>query len=78
MISRELSQRYDCALLNLDQVIIEAIDSSNRSEQAQRAYQSCREAFEKHVEEQQRQAELDADHPAPVPIGKVEGKRYFF
>ena len=61
MISRELSQRYDCALLNLDQVIIDAIDSSQRSEYAQRAYQMCRDALEKHVEEQ-RQAEADADH----------------
>jgi hypothetical protein len=63
MISRELSQRYDCALLSLDQVIIDAIDSSQRSEYAQRAYFMCRDAFEKHAEEQ-RQAEVDADHAA--------------
>ncbi len=68
MISRELSQTYDCVLLNLDQVIIEAIDSAHRNEYTQRAYQMCREALEKHIEEQ-RQAELDADHAAPVPIG---------
>ena len=61
MISRELSERYSCALLNLDQVIIDAIDSSQRSEYAQRAYQMCRDALEKHQEEQ-RQAEIDADH----------------
>jgi hypothetical protein len=63
MISRELSQRYECALLNLDQVIIDAIDSSQRSDYAQRAYHMCRDALEKHVEEQ-RQAEADADHAA--------------
>ncbi|CAF2590998.1 unnamed protein product [Rotaria sp. Silwood2] len=38
MISRELNQRYECALLSLDQVIIDAIDSLQRSEYAQRAY----------------------------------------
>lgn len=63
MISREISQRYDCALLNLDQVIIDAIDSAQRSEYAQRAYLMCRDALEKHVEEQ-RHAEADADHAA--------------
>ncbi|CAF0941486.1 unnamed protein product [Adineta steineri] len=71
MISRELSQRYDCALLNLDQIIIEAIDSAQRNEFAQRAYQTCREAYDKHVEEQ-RLVEQDADHvAAPVPAGKI-------
>jgi hypothetical protein len=68
MISRELSQRYDCALLNLDQVIIDAIDSSQRSDYAQRAYHMCRDALEKHVEEQ-RQAEVDADHAVPAQLG---------
>lgn len=61
MIARELSERYECALLNLDQVIIDAIDSPQRNEYAQRAYQMCRDAHEKHLEEQ-RQAELEADH----------------
>ena len=70
MISREISQRYDCALLNLDQVIIDAIDSSQRSEFAQRAYNMCREALDKHVEEQ-RQAEADADHAAPTQPGII-------
>jgi len=69
MISRELSQRYDCALLNLDQVIIDAIDSSQRSEYAQRAYHMCRDALEKHIEEQ-RQAEADADH---IPMAAQSG-----
>ena len=63
MIARELSQRYECALLNLDQVIIDAIDSPQRNEYAQRAYQMCRDAYEKHLDEQ-RQAELEADHAA--------------
>jgi hypothetical protein len=61
MISRELSQRYECALINLDQMIIDAIDSPQRNEYAQRAYNMCRDAYEKHCEEQ-RQAEVDADH----------------
>ncbi len=65
IIARELSQRYECALLNLDQVIIDAIDSAQRNEYAQRAYLMCRDAYEKHVEEQ-RQAEADADHTAPA------------
>jgi len=68
MISRELSQLYDCTILNLDQVIIDAIDSSQRSEYAQRAYQTCRDTIEKHNEEQ-KQAELDADHVAPLQTG---------
>jgi hypothetical protein len=69
MIAQELSQRYDCALLNLDQVIIDAIDSSQRSEYAQRAYHMCRDAMEKHVDEQ-RQAEVDADHaPTTAQLG---------
>ncbi|CAF4568536.1 unnamed protein product, partial [Rotaria sp. Silwood2] len=68
MISREISQRYDCALLNLDQVIIDAIDSSQRSEYAQRAYLMCRDALEKHVEEQ-RTTEVDADHAPTTQLG---------
>ena len=71
MISREVSQRYDCALLSLDQVIIDAIDNSQRSDFAQRAYHMCRDAMEKHLEEQ-RQAEADADHAAPTQPGKDE------
>lgn len=70
MISQELSQRYDCALLNLDQVIIDAIDSSQRSDYAQRAYQMCHDALEKHVEEQ-RQVEVDADHAVPTQPGRI-------
>ncbi|CAF4017105.1 unnamed protein product, partial [Rotaria sp. Silwood1] len=70
MISRELSQRYDCALLNLDQVIIDAIDSPQRSEYAQRAYLMCRDAFEKHVEEQ-RTTEIDADHAPTTQLGRI-------
>ncbi len=65
MISRELSQRYDCPLLNLDQVIIDAIDSPQRSDYAQRAYNICRDALERYTEEQ-RQAEADADHAVPA------------
>ena len=68
MISRELSQHYDCALLSLDQVIIDAIDSAQRSEFAQRAYHLCRDAMEKHMDEQ-RQAETDADHAIPAQPG---------
>ncbi|CAF1106189.1 unnamed protein product [Rotaria sordida] len=68
MISREISQRYECALLNLDQVIIDAIDSSQRSEYAQRAYLMCHDAFEKHVEEQ-RTIEADVDHAPTTQLG---------
>jgi hypothetical protein len=69
MIARDLSQRYDCILLNLDQVIIDAIDSAQRNDYAQRAYQMCSDAMEKHVEEQ-RQAEADADHAQPTQPGR--------
>jgi hypothetical protein len=69
MISQELSQRYDCALLNLDQIIIDAIDSPQRNEYAQRAYHMCRDALEKHIEEQ-RQVEVDADHAAAPQLGR--------
>ena len=71
MIARELSERYECALLNLDQVIIDAIDSPQRNEYAQRAYQMCRDAYEKHSEEQ-RQAEIEADH---APTTAQQGTR---
>jgi len=70
MISREISQRYECALLNLDQVIIDAIDSSQRSEYAQRAYLMCHDAFEKHVEEQ-RITEADVDHAPTTQLGII-------
>ncbi|CAF1470235.1 unnamed protein product, partial [Didymodactylos carnosus] len=62
-IAKELSQRYDCALLNLDDIITEAINSPNRSEAATRAYQLCRDAMEKHLEEQ-KLAEIDSEHVA--------------
>lgn len=68
MIARELSQHYDCALLSLDQVIIDAIDSAHRNEFAQRAYHMCRDAMEKHLDEQ-KQAETDADHAMPAQPG---------
>lgn len=68
-ISQELGQHFNCALLSLDQVIIDAIDNPNRSEYAQRAYQMCRDAMEKHVEEQ-RAAELDADHNLTTQLGR--------
>ena len=71
MISRELSQRYSCALLNLDQVIIDAIDSAQRNEYAQRAYNMCRDAMEKYQEEQ-RATETDVDHTAPTQLGKKQ------
>ena len=68
MISRELSHHYDCALLSLDQVIIDAIDTAQRSEFAQRAYHMCRDAMEKHQDEQ-KTAEADADHAMPAQPG---------
>ncbi len=78
MISRELSQRYQCALLNLDQVIIDAIDSAQRNEYAQRAYHMCRDAYEKHIDEQ-RQAEVDADHVATTAqLGIIKYKIVVF
>ncbi|CAF3321831.1 unnamed protein product [Rotaria socialis] len=78
MISREISERYDCALLNLDQVIIDAIDSAQRSEFAQRAYLMCRDAFEKNMEEQ-RQTDTDVDHAPAAQLAahnkKVSDKK---
>ena len=73
MVAHELSQLYHCALLSLDQVIIDAIDSQQRSEHAQRAHHMCRDALEKHIEEQ-RQAEADADHAAPTQTGRKRGR----
>ena len=70
MISQEFSQRYNCALINLDQVIIDAIDSPQRSEYAQRAYLMCRDAIERHTEEQ-RLVETDTDHTAVAQQGKI-------
>ena len=72
MVAQELSQMYHCTVLSLDQVIIDAIDSQQRSDHAQRAHHLCRDALDKHIEEQ-RQAEADADHAAPTQTGRQRG-----
>lgn len=78
MISRDISERYGCALLNLDQVIIDAIDSAQRSEFAQRAYSMCRDAYERHMEEQ-RLTDTDGEHaPPPQTGGAVTGMKITF